>query len=75
MANETTNEYASVVKNLIDVIGNLGQQQLDLISHGIKSVYAAIEPLGKIPAELFDTIVNACNQVLASVSSASDAGK
>ncbi|NHQ60711.1 chlorosome envelope protein B [Chlorobium sp. BLA1] len=67
MANETTNEAVNVVNNLMDVVGKLAQQQIELITCGIKSVSEAIEPLSKNTAELAGNVINACNQMLTSV--------
>jgi chlorosome envelope protein B len=70
MANETANEFTSAINNLVDVIGKLGQQQVELITNGIKSASEAIEPLCKTSFELVGNVFNACTQVLANVSAA-----
>jgi len=75
MANETGNEYVNAVNNLVDVAGKLGQQQIELITFGIKSVSEALEPLSKNAAELAGNAINACNQMLTSVTGTITPGK
>ncbi len=70
MANETANEITSSVNNFVDVIGKLGQQQVELITNGIKSASEAIEPLSKTVVELAGNVFNSFNQILANVSAA-----
>jgi len=70
MANESPNEFTGAVNNLVDVIGKLGQQQVELITNGIKSASVAIEPLSKTSVELAGNVFNAFNQVLANLCAA-----
>ena len=70
MANETNNELANTLSNLMEVVGKLGQQQVDLVTNGIKSVAEALEPLCKAPAELAGSVFNSCNEVVQNVSAA-----
>ena len=51
MANETTNEFTSALNNLVDTLGKLGQQQVELITSGINSVAGVFEPLAKTATE------------------------
>ena len=70
MANETSSEYASVVSNLMESVGKIGQMQIELVNSGIRSAASAFEPLSKTSIELAGNVVNALNQVLQNVSSA-----
>ena len=70
MANETTNDLASALSNLINTGGTLLQQSVELMTSGLKSTSQAIEPLGKSVIELAGNATNALNQTLQSVSAA-----
>ena len=70
MANEPVKESAGAVNNLIETVGKLGQQQVELITNGIKSASAVVEPLTKTSIELVGNVVNALNQALQNISAA-----
>jgi len=70
MANPTSNDVSGAVTNLLETLGKIAQQQVDLLTSGIKSATGLIEPLAKTATDLVGSIVNALNQVLQSVSAA-----
>ncbi len=70
MANGTGNDVSGAVTNLLETLGKLAQQQVDLLTSGIKSAVGLIEPLGKTATDLVGSVINALNQVLQSVSAA-----
>ncbi len=70
MSNGTGNDVTGAVTNLLETLGKVAQQQLDVLTLGIKSAASLIEPLGKTAIDLVGNLVNALNQVLQSVSAA-----
>ncbi|MEI6691698.1 MAG: chlorosome envelope protein B [Chlorobium sp.] len=65
-----TNDVSGAISNLIDTLGKLAQQQVELLTSGIKTATALIEPLGKTATDLAGSVVNALTQVLQSVTAA-----
>jgi chlorosome envelope protein B len=70
MSNGTSNDVSGAVSNLLDTLGKLAQQQIELLNSGIKSASQLIEPLGKTATDLVSNVINTLNQVLQSVSAA-----
>jgi len=68
MANETTNDLSSAFSNLLTTAGQIAQQQVDLLSTGIKAVVDVVEPLGKTAIDLAGSTANTVGQVLQNVS-------
>ncbi len=65
-----TNDVSGAISNLFDTVGKLAQQQVELLTSGIKTATSLIEPLGKTATDLAGNLVNALSQVLQSVSTA-----
>ena len=65
-----TNDVSGAISNLFDTVGKLAQQQVELLTSGIKTAASLIEPLGKTATDLAGNLVNALSQVLQSLSSA-----
>jgi len=81
MANEPINDFSVALNNLLKTVGTLAQQQVDLISLGIKAAGQVIEPLVKgstdlagsavkISSDLIGNILNTVGQVFQNVTSA-----
>lgn len=70
MANETPNSLVAAITNLIDTLGKLGNQQIELVTSGIKTATTVVEPLFKTVVELAGNAVSALNQILQNVSTA-----
>ena len=70
MSNGTSNDVSGAINNLVDTLGKLAQQQIELLSSGIKSASQLIEPLGKTVTDLAGNLISTLNQVLQSVSAA-----
>ncbi|KZK74688.1 MAG: chlorosome envelope protein B [Chlorobium sp.] len=70
MSNGTSNDLSGAITNLMDTLGKLGQQQVEMLNSGIKTASQMIEPLGKTSTDLAGNVLNTVNQVLQSVSSA-----
>jgi chlorosome envelope protein B len=65
-----TNDVSGAISNLLDTVGKLGQQQLELVNSGIKTATQLIEPLGKTATDLIGNLLNTVNQVLQNISAA-----
>jgi len=65
-----TNDLSSAISNLIDTMGKLAQQQVELLNTGIKTASQMVEPLTKTATDLLGNVVSSMNQVLQSISSA-----
>ena len=65
-----TNDLSSAISNLIDTMGKLAQQQVELINAGIKTASQMVEPLAKTATDLLGNVVSTMNQVLQNISSA-----
>ena len=70
MANESSNDFAGAVNNLLETLGKLGQMQVDLVTNGIKSILSAVEPLGKKATDLAGGALTALTDAVQNVSSA-----
>ncbi|MBM3162907.1 MAG: chlorosome envelope protein B [Chlorobi bacterium] len=70
MSNGTSNDLSGAITNLMDTLGKLGQQQVEMLNSGIKTASQMVEPLGKTCTDLAGNMLNTVNQVLQSVSSA-----
>jgi chlorosome envelope protein B len=70
MSNGTSNDLTGAISNLIETVGKLAQQQVELLNSGVKTAAGMIEPLGKTATDLVGNLLGAVNQVLQSVSSA-----
>ena len=70
MSNGTSNDVSGAITNLLETLGKLAQQQVDLLTGGIKTAAGLIEPLGKTATDLVTNMIGALNQVLQSVSAA-----
>ena len=69
MANET-NDFSVALNNLLDTAGKLAQQQVDLLTSGVKAVVQIVEPLAKTAIDLVGSASNTVGQALQSISSA-----
>jgi chlorosome envelope protein B len=65
-----TNDVSGAISNLLDTVGKLGQQQIELLNTGIKTATQLIEPLGKTATDLVGNLLNTVNQVLQNISAA-----
>lgn len=65
-----TNDVSGAINSLLETVGKLGQQQIELLNSGIKTATQLIEPLGKTATDLVGNLLNAVNQVLQNISAA-----
>lgn len=65
-----TNDVSGAVTNLMDTVGKLAQQQVEVLNNAIKTAASLVDPLTKTATDLVGTLLNTCNQVLQSVSAA-----
>ncbi|EAT59539.1 chlorosome envelope protein B [Chlorobium sp. BLA1] len=65
-----SNDVSGAISNLLDTVGKLGQQQIEILNNGIKTATQLIEPLGKTATDLVGNLLNTFNQVLQNISAA-----
>ncbi|WP_076789817.1 chlorosome envelope protein B [Chlorobium sp. KB01] len=65
-----SNDVSGAISNLLDTVGKLGQQQIEILNNGIKTATQLIEPLGKTATDLAGNLLNTFNQVLQNISAA-----
>jgi chlorosome envelope protein B len=70
MSNGTSSDVSGAISNLLDTIGKLAQQQVELLNSGLKSAVQLAEPLGKTATELVGNVLGTLNQILQNISSA-----
>jgi chlorosome envelope protein B len=70
MSNGTSNDVSGAISNLLDTLGKLAQQQVEMLNNGIKTASQLIEPLGKTATDLAGNLIGTLNQVLQNVSAA-----
>ena len=64
------NDLSGAISNLMDTMGKLAQQQVELINAGIKTASQLVEPLAKTATDLLGNVVSTMNQMLQNISSA-----
>jgi chlorosome envelope protein B len=69
MSNGTT-DLSGAISSLIDTMGKLAQQQVEVVSAGINAIPKLVEPLGKATTDLVGNLFSTLNQVLQNISSA-----
>ena len=69
MSNETikSNDLSGVSSSLVDALSKINQQQVEMITNGIKSSTDVFLPLSRASIELFTSVVNAVIQILQNV--------
>ncbi len=70
MSNGTNNDVSGAISNLLDTLGKLAQQQVELLNNGIKNAAQLAEPLGKTATDLVGNVISTLNQILQNLSSA-----
>jgi len=69
MAQETTNNFAESLNDLMGAVGKIGQMQVDVLASVLKSAASALEPVGKTASELIGNIANTATQAVQNVTS------
>ncbi|ASQ89720.1 chlorosome envelope protein B [Prosthecochloris sp. GSB1] len=64
-----SNDLSGAITDLMNTVGKLGQQQIEVLNNGLKTVSDMVGPLGKTMTDLMGNMVNTVNQVLQNVSS------
>jgi len=66
MSNETTksNDLSGVSSTLVDTLSKINQQQVEMITNGIKSATDVFLPLSRASIELTTSFFNALIQIL-----------
>ncbi len=68
MANGSNNDLAGAINGLVDTVAKLGQQQIEVLNSGLKTVSEMVGPLGKTMTDMMGNMANTLNQVLQNVS-------
>ncbi len=69
MSNGSNNDLAGAISGLMDTFAKLGQQQIEVLNNGLKTVSDMVGPLGKTMTDMVGNMANTVNQVLQNVSS------
>lgn len=70
MAQETTNNFAQSINDLMGAVGKIGQAQVDLLSSVLNSAASAIGPVSTTASELLGNVANSASQAVQGVVSA-----
>ncbi len=70
MSNDAINDFSVAFNNLLQTLGTLAQQQVDLVSIGIKTAGQLVEPLVKTSSELVGNLFTNCCQIIQNITSA-----
>jgi chlorosome envelope protein B len=65
-----SNDLSGAISSLIETMGKLAQQQVELINTGLKTAAQMAEPLSKTATDLLGNMVSTMNQMLQTISSA-----
>ncbi|MCW8795766.1 MAG: chlorosome envelope protein B [Chlorobium sp.] len=69
-----SNDLAGAISGLMETVGKLGQQQIEVLNNGLKTVSDMVGPLGKTMTDLMGNMANTVNEVLQNVSSSIGGG-
>jgi chlorosome envelope protein B len=69
MSNETTknSDLSALSANLVETLGKINQQQVEMITNGIKSATDVFLPLSRASIELTASFFNAVIQILQNI--------
>ncbi len=70
MSNDAINDFSVALNNLLQTAGTLAQQQVELLTIGIKTAGQLIEPLVKTSSDLVGNLLNNCCQIFQNITSA-----
>ena len=65
-----SNDLSGAISSLIETMGKLAQQQVELINTGLKTAVQMAEPLSKTATDLLGNMVGTMNQMLQTISAA-----
>jgi chlorosome envelope protein B len=70
MAQETTNNVAQSLNDLMGAVGKIGQMQVDVLTSVLNSAASALGPVGKSAIDLIGNVANTATQAVQNVTSA-----
>ncbi|MEI7934637.1 MAG: chlorosome envelope protein B [Chlorobiaceae bacterium] len=70
MSNDAINDFSVAFNNLLQTIGTLAQQQVELVTIGIKTAGQLVEPLVKTSSDLVGNLFTNCCQIIQNITSA-----
>ena len=69
MSNDAINDFSVAFNNLLQTIGTLAQQQVELVTIGIKTAGQLVEPLVKSSSDLVGNLFTNCCQIIQNITS------
>ncbi len=70
MSNDAISDFSVAFNTLLQTIGTLAQQQVELVTIGIKTAAQLVEPLVKTSSDLVGSLFTNCCQFLQNITSA-----
>ncbi len=70
MSNDAINDFSVALNNLLQTLGTLAQQQVDLVGIGIKTAGQLVEPIVKSSSDLVGNLFTNCCQIIQNITSA-----
>ena len=70
MSNDAINDFSVALNNLLQTLGTLAQQQVELVGIGIKTAGQLVEPLVKTSSDLVGNLFTNCCQIIQNITSA-----
>ena len=70
MSNDAINDFSVALNNLLQTLGTLAQQQVELVGIGIKTAGQLVEPIVKSSSDLVGNLFTNCCQIIQNITSA-----
>jgi len=70
MSNDAINDFSVAFNNVLQTLGTLAQQQVELVGIGIKTAGQLVEPLVKTSSDLVGNLFTNCCQIIQNITSA-----
>lgn len=70
MSNDAINDFSVALNNVLQTLGTLAQQQVELVGIGIKTAGQLVEPLVKTSSDLVGNLFTNCCQIIQNITSA-----
>ena len=70
MSNDAINDFSVALNNVLQTLGTLAQQQVDLVGIGIKTAGQLVEPIVKSSSDLVGNLFTNCCQIIQNITSA-----
>ena len=70
MSNDAINDFSVALNNVLQTLGTLAQQQVELVGIGIKTAGQLVEPIVKSSSDLVGNLFTNCCQIIQNITSA-----